>query len=527
MSSGIYFGGQQPLVTRKPLVRLPAWVVVPGIVIRTAGRIFRAALRRPLRAVAVLVLLWTLALYGWRSVGVAALVSLMAAATACAVWRWRWPGSYTTWVGLPLLGRWRHFRVYRRRWAAAMHACDLGKTLHGKAAVPRLLKVASTSTTDRLEVRMLMGQNPERFRARAMDIAYSFGARHVQVFERRPDPRPVRRGRLAWLLRRFDDVRWADRPARVHLVLTRRDCLDEIVTPFSFAATEHDVDFAALPVARSFLGAAFRLRLLASPLLIAGASRSGKGSVIWSLIAAMAPAVRAGLVRLWVIDPKGGMELAMGAPLFARFACRNAEEMADVLDEAVAQMRERQSRLAGRVRVHEPSLAEPLIVIVVDELGALTKYIPDTELRKRIEASLGLLLSQGAGLGFLVVGALQDPRKENLDLRDLFLSRIVLRVTAASHVDMVLGDAMRAKGAFADQIPDAQKGVAYVLLDGSPDPVKVRFSYFDDTAIRAMAQTYPAPREIPHPRVSKEPTKRSGPLLPPSLLAAITEEGRS
>jgi hypothetical protein len=123
--------------------------------------------------------------------------------------------------------------------------------------------------------------------------------------------------------------------------------------------------------------------------------------VIWALIAALAPAVRSGLCRLWVLDPKGGMELAMGAPMFTRFAYRSAEEIAAALDD-------------------------PLMVLIVDELGALTKQIAEVELQKRIEAALGLLLSQGAGLGILVVGALQDPRKENLDLRDLFLSRILL-----------------------------------------------------------------------------------------------------
>ena len=40
------------------------------------------------------------------------------------------------------------------------------------------------------------------------------------------------------------------------------------------------------------------------------------------------PAVRDGLVRLWVLDPKGGMELAAGAPLFDRFAYDTAAAMA-------------------------------------------------------------------------------------------------------------------------------------------------------------------------------------------------------
>ena len=41
--------------------------------------------------------------------------------------------------------------------------------------------------------------------------------------------------------------------------------------------------------------------------------------MIWSIICQLAGAVRAGVVKLWVIDPKGGMELAAGRPLFDRF----------------------------------------------------------------------------------------------------------------------------------------------------------------------------------------------------------------
>ncbi|EUA56387.1 ftsK/SpoIIIE family protein [Mycobacterium xenopi 4042] len=48
-------------------------------------------------------------------------------------------------------------------------------------------------------------------------------------------------------------------------------------------------------------------------ILIAGATGAGKGSVLWSLIAGLAPHVKTGRVRLCVIDPKGGMELGAGA----------------------------------------------------------------------------------------------------------------------------------------------------------------------------------------------------------------------
>jgi len=60
-------------------------------------------------------------------------------------------------------------------------------------------------------------------------------------------------------------------------------------------------------------------------LLVAGATGSGKGGVVWSLLAGIGPAIRDGLVQVWVIDPKGGMEFASGHALFSRFAYDTGE----------------------------------------------------------------------------------------------------------------------------------------------------------------------------------------------------------
>ena len=88
------------------------------------------------------------------------------------------------------------------------------------------------------------------------------------------------------------------------------------------------------------------------------------------------------------------------------------------------------------------------------------------------------------------VGALQDPRKDVISLRNLFSTRIALRLDESDQVDMVLGDGARDRGALADQIsplPEVGAGVAYVRLEASPDPVRVRASYVTDEDILAMA----------------------------------------
>jgi S-DNA-T family DNA segregation ATPase FtsK/SpoIIIE len=55
---------------------------------------------------------------------------------------------------------------------------------------------------------------------------------------------------------------------------------------------------------------------------------------------------------------------------------------------------------------------------------------------------------------------------------------------------MVLGDGARDRGALCDEIPaDAATGagVAYVRLEASPDPVRVRAAFVSDADIRDMA----------------------------------------
>ncbi|SDY44456.1 DNA segregation ATPase FtsK/SpoIIIE, S-DNA-T family [Micromonospora pattaloongensis] len=465
------------------------------------------------------------------------LVLVVVAATG-AVWWWRGRDSFRRLVVLRAVSLWRRLLIYRRQWHEVMSLCGLVKKYDGGEVLPRLLSVRCTDATDELVLRMPKGQNPEVYHKAARDLAYSFGTRHCRVFSGRRQAPPARSGRLAWLLRRIDAIRFRDRPRHVWLVFIRRDPLTRVVAPLPVPVRP---DFTALPLGLREDLATYCLRLLATHVLIGGATRMGKGSVIWSLLRALAAGIRIGLVRVWAIDPKGGMELAIGRPLFSRYVDDDWSRMADLLEDAVARMRVRQQALRGKVRVHTPTVDEPLIVIVIDELAALIAFLADSDIRVRITQALGLLLSQGAGLGVLVVAATQDPRKEVVTVRDYFPTRIALGLTERGHVDMLMGDGARDRGALADQIPLSAKGVAYVLLDGQPEPARVRFSYIADDVIRDMAATFAAPPDIqPEPEPVPAPVKpartngngrhtfrptpprqAAAPLLPPSLLNAL------
>jgi S-DNA-T family DNA segregation ATPase FtsK/SpoIIIE len=270
-------------------------------------------------------------------------------------------------------------------------------------------------------------------------------------------------------------------------------------------------------------GTLYRLRLLGTHLLIVGATGAGKGSVVWSTLHALGPAIRDGLVAVWCLDPKGGMELAPGRRLFTRFVYGDPDqppsagavgsggsayemEFARVLEDAVLVMRRRQAALRGKTRLHTPTTVEPLVLVVIDEIASLTAYVVDRDAKRRIAAALSLLLSQGRAVGVTVVGAVQDPRKEILTVRDLFPTRVALRMSEPEHVGLVLGQGARDRGARCDQIPETLPGVGYVGVDGRAEPVRVRFAYLTDPDIDYLSHTY-APR--PQGAVGELPAERT------------------
>jgi S-DNA-T family DNA segregation ATPase FtsK/SpoIIIE len=195
------------------------------------------------------------------------------------------------------------------------------------------------------------------------------------------------------------------------------------------------------------------------------------------------------------------MELGPGRALYARFAKPTLdeqphEEIVKVLEDAVDALRHRSHGLGDvGVRKHTPTTEQPLIVVVIDELADLTKYVKDRKLKERIERALGLLLTQGRAVGISVVAALQNPRKEVLNDRDLFPTRIALRLDESAQVNMVLGEGARDRGALCDEIAESQPGVGYVHVDGVREPTRVRAAYPTNDDIAALVADY-APRRL-------------------------------
>ena len=442
-------------VWRSPVHRTPEPVIWLVQLVRLLGRVIWFMATHPVldTVVGLITVIWMA--FGWPGE-----IGLMAVTVALLVlMRLAWPGGFARFITIPVrdLCRWW---FYRRRWHAAMTLTGLALDYRGRDMLPVLGEVHRYGAADLVTVQLATGQAPADFADRAENLAHAFRAALCRVHD------------LA--------------PGMVRLELVRADTL---TSPIPALSVNPVVDLAALPVGRCENGTPWLLRLLSTHVLIAGATGSGKGSVIWSIIRALFPAIAAGWVRVWALDPKR-MELSFGRSLFDRYACHSADMVA-LLEAAVAEMHGRAARFGGMTRTFTLSIEFPFLVILIDELAFLTAYQPERDLRKRAEAAIATLTSQGRSVGVCVVGALQDPRKDVISLRNLFSTRIALRLDESDQVDMVLGDGARDRGALADEIsplPEVGAGVGYVRLEATPDPVRVRAAYVTDTDIRAMAE---------------------------------------
>jgi DNA segregation ATPase FtsK/SpoIIIE, S-DNA-T family len=445
-----------PAVWRSPVHRTPESLIWLVQLLRLLWRFVWFVIRHPLLdLMAGLVLLVGLNL-GWPGL-VGLVASVLAGLVALRMLR---PDWFALFITRPVRCRWRWW-YYRRHWHAVLTVAGLAPAYRGRALVPVLASVEAGNCTDRLTVRLVSGQSPANFADQAEALAHGFRVLLCRVL--------------------------TTSPGAVVLELVRRDALAEPMTALPIPA---DPDLKALPVGRCEDGSAFCVRLAGTHLLIAGATGAGKGSYLWGLVRAMLPLLVAGVVEVWACDPKL-MELAFGRPLFDRHGryAANPADIADLLDAAVADMQARAARFAGKQRDHTPTAEFPFVVVLVDEIAFLTAYQADRKLKDRILAALATLTTQGRAVGYCVVAALQDPRKEVLNIRNLFPDKIALRLDEPAQVDMVLGDGARDRGALCDEIsatPSIGAGVGFVRLEANPDPVRVRAAFVSDEDIHAM-----------------------------------------
>jgi S-DNA-T family DNA segregation ATPase FtsK/SpoIIIE len=390
--------------------------------------------------------------------------------------------SFDAWAGRHLRAWWRRWTVYAPKLPQWLQACGLSikpepmplvvtvsplrrSIRHGRsqaqARLPQVLGVRSGASWDEVRIRLVPGQKPEDFDEAARALASARGVTRCQVRELSPNVVSI-------------DFQ------RRNLLTDPVACLD-LATLVDVAGT--DIDLRRVFSGHTEYGQDWHVPLAGGHTLVAGSTGAGKNSAMWCPLVSIAPAIRDGLVRVSGIDPKG-MELAYGRRIFARYAVTGTDAVA-VLDELVVAMHARKAEFAGQVRSVPISPEHPLELLEFDEIGALTKYI-DRKTRDAITERVALLTTQGRALGFTVRGYVQEPTKDTVPVRELFPRRICLRVSAKSHVGMVLGDQVYERGAWANRITEAEAGVGYVFGEGIREPLRIRAGWVPDETIKQL-----------------------------------------
>ena len=307
---------------------------------------------------------------------------------------------------------------------------------------------------------------------------------------------------------------------------------DPLVVPFLVRAPDPVIavprcDWVEMGITEN--GDPFRLPVRVST-LTAGKSGSGKASAMHNLILGLAPAARAGLVELHGIDLKGGMELSMCQATFTRLAT-DVERAVILLEEAVAACERRAAGMAGVSRLHAPTTADPLVVVIIDELSSLVSYLPDRDLLRRSETALARLLAIGRAPGFVVHAFLQDPRKETVKARNLFNQFLALRLDSREEVAMTLGDGAVEAGARAHKINAAHPGIGYAK-DETGQLVRIRLGHVTDATLIEVGRLFPAARQIPvelpgPDQADTRPARTRAPRTRRSTLALVEDNDAS
>jgi S-DNA-T family DNA segregation ATPase FtsK/SpoIIIE len=457
------------------VVFVTLWLAVKGIY--KLGHLIVTHWRTSSAALVVLAWLHWL---GWFSLT----VTVGAVAGGLALWPWIDLASFDVWAGRHLRSWWQRWTVYARRMPRWLRACRLTVPDQGQGVVinvnplrrtgmaprsrprpeqvPRILGVRSGPSWDEVRIRLVPGQTPEDVDQAARALAVARGVPRCQVRELSPNV--------------------------VSIDFQRRNLLADVVACPSVAgmanAAGADVDLSRVWSGRTEYGTNWFQPLAGGHTLTAGSTGAGKNSVMWAPIAAIAPAIRDGLVRVSGIDPKG-MELAYGRRIFHRYAVTSRDAL-ELLDELVDGMEARKRTHAGHVRTVPITTETPLELIEFDEIGALVRYVGDRKTREAITERIALLTTQDRALGYTVRGYVQEPTKDTVPVRELFPRRICLRVAAKSHVSMVLGDHAYDRGAWANRIGESEPGVGYLFGEGIREPLRVRAGWVPDHTIKEL-----------------------------------------
>lgn len=435
-----------------------------------------------------------------------------------------------------LVGQALRALVYRPRWDTACRAANLAPRIGSATHVPRLVRhTRTTHGVDVLLIRTAPGQTVTTWRAAAASLAATFTAHTITV---RPASRPgwvlldvMRRDPLADETTAPDPARHTitsttpvaesaavgrlgDGPSRAARVVTGLTTLTHRAGLPALTTVAHENDPRAVVLGRDEHGHPLALNPYTTAHAgMQGATRSGKSSACYTLLAALAH--RADVIVCGVdpsgllLDPFATDHGGRGGAFIATGTSReDITRAVTVLCDLVAFMDARigDLRAAGVDKLTMFSAATPACWVVMEEypgLFAAAKALdaeagtkPGDRLAPRLAAALGRLVKEGAKVGLFVLVLAQRMSADalNTDDRMNLALRLTLRVDNGDAVAMLHDGITRDHVA---AVRDFAPGVALVESPGQGIR-RARLHYTDYANYRTrvaagITATAPAP----------------------------------
>jgi hypothetical protein len=270
---------------------------------------------------------------------------------------------------------------------------------------------------------------------------------------------------------------------RAELVVVQRDVLSEGAVGWPWADAQRSDLWGGVPLGYDEDGALVVIQLAGHHLLLGGEPGAGKSNAL-SLVVASTALDQAS--ELWCFDGKL-VELSTWRRSCRRFVGADMEAAVSALGELRAEMEDRYGfLLEWGVRKVDEATGCGLIVVVIDELALYTQG--KSKGRDEFCELLRDVVARGRAAGIVVVAATQKPASDVVptSIRDLFGCRLALRCSTRDASDTVLGAGWATEGYSAADIDSSQRGVGYLLAEGTV-PRRMRCFLLEDAALQAIA----------------------------------------
>lgn len=219
-----------------------------------------------------------------------------------------------------------------------------------------------------------------------------------------------------------------------------------------------------IPASFGKRGNAIILRIRDTSILVAGATRRGKGMFLANILIGV---MKDPWVNVRIFDGKGTAEHNPYAPTLATFVKRNPERLAIITRAIVAELDRRSDLLDehGYEKVEEEHYDEIMEllggreVFIVDELATYTPK-GTSPYDEEITENLSQIAAVGAALGVLLISVTQVPEVSVIRgrLRQNHIGRAAMNTESGTASNTILGDGMTGQGYDASRIPIDQPG---------------------------------------------------------------------